>query len=58
MIENMNIFDFELTTEEQVQLDSLTTPQNLEAYKVLYEKCVIRDTPLSKEGVKTNITID
>jgi len=57
MIENLQIFDFELSPQDEQQLDALTTQQNLDAFKALYQKCVIRDTPL-KEGVKTEITVD
>jgi len=57
MIENLNIFDFTLSDEDIKYLDSLTSPQSLEGFKVLYQKCVIRDTPLT-EGVKSNITVD
>jgi len=57
MIENLNIFDFTLSDEDIKYLDSLTTPQSLEGFKVLYQKCVIRDTPLT-EGVKSNVTVD
>jgi len=56
MLENLAILDFVLTDEEIKQLDSLTTQQNLDAFKVLYEKCVIRDTPIKE--FKTNVTID
>jgi len=56
MIENISLFDFKLDDSDIQYLDSLTTQQNLEAFKTLYQKCVIRDTPLT-EGVKSNITI-
>jgi hypothetical protein len=38
----------------------MTTPENLAAFKELYQKCVARDTPNqeAKEGVKEIITID
>ena len=37
------------------QLDSLTTPETLETFKALYEKCVYRDTPTPdrKDGIKS-----
>lgn len=57
MIENISVFDFVLSDEDIQTLDSLTTQQNLEAFKVLYQKCVIRDTPLTT-GIKQNITIN
>jgi len=56
MIENIDLFDFCIDDADIQYLDSLTTPQNLEAFKSLYQKCVIRDTPLT-EGVKSNITL-
>jgi len=57
MIENLQVFDFELSPQDEQLMDGLTTQQNLEAFKALYQKCVIRDTPL-KEGFKNNITVD
>ena len=60
MLENKNIFHFEITEDEIQELDSLTSGEALDAYKNLYQKCVLRDTPLegSLEGVKLHITID
>jgi len=57
MIENISVLDFTLEDEDIQFLDSLTTQQNLETFKSLYQKCVIRDTPIT-EGVKSNITIN
>jgi len=57
MIQNVSLFDFSLDDQDMKFLDSLTTSQNLESFKSLYQKCVIRDTPLT-EGVKNNITIN
>jgi len=57
MLENLDIFDFTLDDQDIQNLNALTTKQNLDAFKALYEKCVTRDTPL-KEGAKTNITVD
>lgn len=47
-------------SEDMGKLDSLTTAENLEAYKKLYMDCVNRDTPLngSMEGVRTEFTVD
>ena len=60
MIENSQVFDFELTTAEMEELDSLTTPEALETYVGLYRKCVNRDTTKdgTMDGVKMEITID
>ena len=60
MIENAQVFDFELTSEEMARLDNLTTPEALETFQQLYRKCVNRDTSKdgTMEGVKMNITID
>jgi diketogulonate reductase-like aldo/keto reductase len=60
MIENANVLDFTMSGDDMTLLDSLTTPEALEAFVALYRKCVNRDT--SKEGtmdgVKMEITMD
>eukprot|EP00051_Salpingoeca_urceolata_P027633 m.482451 g.482451 ORF g.482451 m.482451 type:complete len:323 (+) comp22548_c0_seq1:2051-3019(+) len=60
MEENADVFGFELDAEDFAKLDAMTVPENLETFKTLYEKCVVRDTPLadSREGVKLNVTLD
>lgn len=60
MIENGNVFDFELSSEEINELDSLTDPKTIEAFEGLYRKCVNRDTSKdgTMDGVKMNITLD
>lgn len=60
MIENANVFDFELTKGEMEELDGLTTSEALEAFRTLYRKCVNRDTTKdgTMEGVKMDITVD
>ena len=60
MKENAQVFDFELTQAEMVELDGLTTPEALSAFEALYRKCVNRDTSKdgTMEGVKMNITVD
>lgn len=60
MIENANVFDFELTGGEMEELDGLTTSEALEAFRTLYRKCVNRDTTKdgTMEGVKMGITVD
>lgn len=60
MLENAAVFDFELGEEDVKLLDSLTTPEAIQAFKVLYEKCVNRDTPKAgtTEGVKSSITAE
>jgi diketogulonate reductase-like aldo/keto reductase len=60
MIENAQVFDFELSDQEMEQLDGLTTPEALEAFQALYRKCVNRDTSKdgSLDGVKMDITVD
>jgi len=54
MAENMGVLDFSLTPEQLGALDALTTPASLAEFRALYEKCVIRDTPLqgTPEGEK------
>ncbi|OEU16873.1 Aldo/keto reductase [Fragilariopsis cylindrus CCMP1102] len=60
MIENAQIFDFELSEDDMNELNGLTTPEALETFKDLYRKCVNRDTSKdgTMEGVKMDITID
>eukprot|EP00929_Paragymnodinium_shiwhaense_P054484 TRINITY_DN2730_c1_g1_i3.p1 TRINITY_DN2730_c1_g1~~TRINITY_DN2730_c1_g1_i3.p1 ORF type:complete len:404 (-),score=87.02 TRINITY_DN2730_c1_g1_i3:47-1258(-) len=60
MLENSKVFDFELSSGDMLALDSLTTPEAIDAFEGLYKKCVNRDTPLagSMDGVKTEITAD
>eukprot|EP00960_Hanusia_phi_P076385 768554-Hanusia_phi.AAC.4 len=79
MLENMGVFDFQLDEDDMLKLDSLTTPDSLavscwgragdglmgcwQEFKALYDKCVVRDTPLaqlepSAQGVKKEILLD
>ena len=60
MRENISLFDFDLDEEDLAALDALTSPEALETYRGLYEKCVCRDTPNAeaKVGLKKDITID
>lgn len=60
MVENAQVFDFELSEEEMEELDGLTSPEALEAFEGLYRKCVNRDTSKdgTLEGVKMEITVD
>jgi hypothetical protein len=56
------VLDFELESEALTKLDSLTTSESLAEFRALYEKCVVRDTPLAgtPEGeamVKRDITL-
>lgn len=46
MVENAQVLDWELTAEDMADLSGLTTEENLETFKALYIKCVLRDTPL------------
>lgn len=60
MVENADVFDFELTAEEMAKLDALTTKENIAAFVGLYRKCVNRDTSKdgTLDGVKMVITED
>lgn len=60
MIENAQVFDFELEEEEMKELDGLTTPEAIATFEGLYRKCVNRDTSKdgTLEGVKMDITRD
>ncbi len=60
MVENANVFDFELSDEEMEELDGLTTPEAIETFFELYKKCVNRDTSKdgTLDGVKMDITKD
>jgi len=60
MVENSQVFDFELTQDEMSQLDGLTTQDNIQTFVSLYRKCVNRDTSKdgTMDGVKMEITED
>jgi diketogulonate reductase-like aldo/keto reductase len=60
MVENAQVFDFELTADEMAELDDLTTSEAIDTFVGLYRKCVNRDTTKdgSMEGVKMDITKD
>ncbi|CAB9499099.1 keto reductase family 1 member [Seminavis robusta] len=60
MIENGQVFDFELAPDDMNTLDGLTTDDNLQAFLGLYRKCVNRDTSKdgTMDGVKMDITMD
>lgn len=60
MVENAQVFDFELSNEEMSVLDSLTTPEAVQTFVGLYRKCVNRDTSKdgTMDGVKMDITED
>lgn len=60
MEENAEVFDFELTSDEMSELDSLTTPEAIDVFAGLYRKCVNRDTSKdgTMDGVKMDITTD
>ena len=60
MVENSEVFDFELSEAEMNQLDSLTIPTAIETFVSLYRKCVNRDTSKdgTLDGVKMTITED
>lgn len=58
--ENARVFDFELDCDDVARLDALTTPEAIATFKELYERCVVRDTPLPLDhpGIKRHITAD
>lgn len=60
MVENGQVFDFDLDDDDVAQLDALTTDDNLQTFLGLYRKCVNRDTTKdgTLEGVKLDITIN
>jgi len=60
MVENAQVFDFELTEDEMSELDGLTTPDAIDTFVGLYRKCVNRDTSKdgTMDGVKMDITKD
>ena len=60
MVENGEVFDFELSAEEMEELDGLTDEGAFETFEALYRKCVNRDTTKdgTMEGVKMSITRD
>ena len=52
----MNIFDFELDSDDMAALDSMTTPEAISKFVELYRKCVVRDTPVPPDQAKVTIT--
>jgi diketogulonate reductase-like aldo/keto reductase len=60
MVENAQVFDFELSDDEMNELDRLTTQNAIDAFEGLYRKCVNRDTSKdgTLDGVKMKITLD
>lgn len=58
MVENAQVFDFELSEGEMDKLDALTAKDAFATFEGLYRKCVNRDTSKdgSMDGVKMNIT--
>lgn len=60
MIENAQVFDFELSENEMEELNGLTADTACESFRDLYRKCVNRDTSKdgTLDGVKMEITID
>lgn len=60
MVENAQVFDFELTSDEMAELDALTTTEAIDTFVGLYRKCVNRDTSKdgTMDGVKMDITKD
>jgi len=60
MIENKAVFDFCLDDADMDDLYALTCDENLETFRKLYVKCVVRDTPMqgTLESIKTEITLN
>jgi diketogulonate reductase-like aldo/keto reductase len=58
MLENMDVFSFVIDDTDMTALGNMTTQENIDGFKALYEKCVCRDTPIAETmaGVKTSIT--
>ena len=56
----MQVFDFELDGSDVSRLDALTGAAALHGFQALYEKCVVRDTPLPLDhpSVKRTVTCD
>lgn len=59
MVENAAVFDVGLDADDVARLDALTTDAALETFRALYEKCVVRDTPLAEDDarIKRAITL-
>ena len=61
MVENMNVFDFELDAADLNRLDALTTTEAIDKFRELYVKCVVRDTPdagRAAELARSQLTAD
>ena len=57
MAENLNIFDFTIDEADMATLDALTTSAAIDIFLGLYQKCVVRDTPLAMDAAKQAITV-
>ena len=57
MIENADIFDFEMDERDMLCLSNLTTPQNLDEFRTLYYKCIVRDTPMENNNTQARTTM-
>ena len=61
IVENMNVFDFELDAADLNRLDALTTTEAIDKFRELYVKCVVRDTPdagRAAELARSQLTAD
>lgn len=61
MVQNMDLFGFELDATDMDTLDHKTTAEAIAKFKELYVKCVVRDTPdadRAAELAKSVITED
>jgi len=60
MVENAQVFDFELSDDEMAELNSMTSKEAYVTFEGLYRKCVNRDTSKdgTLDGVKMEITTD
>jgi len=60
MVENAQVFDFELSDDEMAELNSMTSKEAYVTFEGLYRKCVNRDTSKdgTLDGVKMDITTD
>lgn len=60
MVENKEVWGFELDGEDMSRLNSLTTQDNIDTFRELYHRCIVRDTPLAEswEQLREEITAD
>lgn len=58
MLENRDLFTFELSKSQVERLSQVPTPEAIENFKKLYTKCIWRDTPEEGGAMVGSMTLD